>query len=135
MRVAGDGGIRRGLAGRLKGDRGQLIVEFTGMVPIILVTVVLLWQMVLIGYTFTLAGAAADQAARAQAVDGDAACHEAGMDRLPGAWAENAVIRCSGGDSVAKAEVSLRAPLLVPGFVSIPVEIPATGGAAAEGND
>ncbi|MFI6642008.1 pilus assembly protein [Streptomyces sp. NPDC050504] len=127
--------MRGRLAGRLKGDRGQLIVEFTGMVPIILVTVVLLWQMVLIGYTFTLAGAAADQAARAGAVDGGAACRKAGKDRLPGAWAENGDVECGGDDRVAKATVELRAPLLVPGFISLPVTIRATGGAAAEGND
>ncbi len=46
-------------------DRGQVTVEFLGMTPAILVTLVVLWQLVLVGYTFTLAGNAADEAARA----------------------------------------------------------------------
>lgn len=46
-------------------DAGQVTIEFLGMTPLILVTLVLLWQFVLLGYTFTLAGNAADEAVRA----------------------------------------------------------------------
>ncbi|RSM84854.1 septum formation initiator, partial [Streptomyces sp. WAC 01325] len=35
------------------------------MLPTIVVTLVLMWQFVLVGYTFTLAGNAADEAVRA----------------------------------------------------------------------
>jgi pilus assembly protein CpaE len=42
------------------------------MTPIILVTLILVWQAVLAGYTFTLAGNAADKAARAAARGEDA---------------------------------------------------------------
>ena len=43
-------------------DRGQVTIEFLGMTPTILVTLVVLWQLVLVGYTFVLAGNAADEA-------------------------------------------------------------------------
>lgn len=46
-------------------DRGQVTIEFLGMTPLIILTLVLMWQFVLVGYTFTLAGNAADEAVRA----------------------------------------------------------------------
>ncbi|WP_333741768.1 TadE family protein, partial [Streptomyces sp. IBSBF 2806] len=46
-------------------DRGQVTVEFLGMTPLIIVTLVVVWQFVLLGYTYTLAGNAADEAVRA----------------------------------------------------------------------
>ncbi|MER7398011.1 TadE/TadG family type IV pilus assembly protein, partial [Streptomyces sp. NPDC000151] len=55
---------------RMRQDRGQVAVEFLGMLPLILVTLVLLWQCALVGFTYTLAGNAADQAARAGASRG-----------------------------------------------------------------
>ncbi|MDX6353297.1 MAG: pilus assembly protein CpaE, partial [Streptomyces sp.] len=38
-----------------RGDRGQVTLETLGMTPIILITLILVWQAVLAGYTFTLA--------------------------------------------------------------------------------
>ncbi|GAA3297251.1 hypothetical protein GCM10020295_29350 [Streptomyces cinereospinus] len=69
-------------------DRGQVTVEFLGMTPLIILTLVLLWQFVLLGYTFTLAGNAADEAARAgtAVLDRQAACETAGVRHLPSAW-------------------------------------------------
>ncbi len=58
------GGRRPSATGPYR-DRGQVTVEFLGMTPTIIVTLVVLWQLVLVGYTFTLAGNAADEAARA----------------------------------------------------------------------
>ncbi|WP_405202501.1 TadE family protein [[Kitasatospora] papulosa] len=120
------------------GDRGQLSIEFTGMVPIILVTLVLLWQAVLVGYTFTLASGAADEGVRkAVAADGDrwGRCEAAVYERLPSAWEGPAEIRdCgAGGDDVVTATITLKAPVLFPGFASLPIPVTATAGAAAEG--
>lgn len=57
------------------------------MTPLIILTLVLLWQCVLLGYTFTLAGNAADEAARAAtASEGQSACAEAGLQHLPDSW-------------------------------------------------
>ncbi|WP_069170964.1 TadE/TadG family type IV pilus assembly protein [Streptomyces griseus] len=124
---------------RLRSDRGQLIVEFTGMVPIILVTLVLLWQAVLVGYTFTLASGAADEGVRkavaAGAWDRRSRCEAAVHERLPGAWDGPAVIRRCGAERGDMVEVSLtlKAPVLFPGFASLPIDVDATAGAAAEG--
>lgn len=77
---------------RGRGDGGQVAIEFLGVVPVILLTLVLLWQVVLVGYTYTLAGNAADEAVRACAVGGD--YDEAGRRHLDGAWAEGAMVTC-----------------------------------------
>src|SRR5690606_34274373 len=86
---------RRHRSRRRNQDRGQVTVECLGMMPTILVTLVVLWQLVLVGYTYTLAGNAADEAARAAtaAAPGgarDSACQEAGGASLSGAWAGGA---------------------------------------------
>ncbi|MGV9553914.1 TadE/TadG family type IV pilus assembly protein, partial [Streptomyces ardesiacus] len=69
-------------------ESGQVTVEFLGMTPVIVATLVVLWQLVLVGYTYTLAGNAADEAVRAAtAAERGArqgACREAGLDKLPG---------------------------------------------------
>ena len=52
-------------------DRGQVTVELLGITPLILVVLVALWQFVLVGYTYTLAGNAADEGARTAAVGGE----------------------------------------------------------------
>ncbi|MFJ6849628.1 pilus assembly protein [Streptomyces sp. NPDC091271] len=107
------------------------------MVPIILVTLVLLWQAVLVGYTFTLASGAADEGVRkavaAGAWDMRSRCQEAVHERLPGAWEGSADIRCEPGSDVVKATVRLEAPVLFPGFAGLPIPVTATAGAAAEG--
>ncbi|MEV4945072.1 pilus assembly protein [Streptomyces sp. NPDC053755] len=104
------------------------------MVPLILLTLVLLWQCVLVGYTFTLAGNAADEAAREAAVGGD--CQGAAMRHLDGAWAGGASVSCpleSGG--MVHAEVGLRVPVLFPGAISFPFTVRGEAGAVREERD
>ena len=92
MRRRGDGAVARR-------DDGQVTVEFLGMTPLILLTLILVWQFVLRRLHFTLAGNAADEAARAATAvpEADAAGGAARKrpDKLPGAWrrAEVAVRR------------------------------------------
>lgn len=149
-RTSGDRGAlsllrrERGVAGELgpggtRGDRGSVTVEFAGMLPVVLVVMSLLWQAVLYGYTYTLAGNAADEAARAAtaayAVHGDAsgACHEAGARNLPGAW-KGARIDCDAGDgTVMKATVRADVPLFFPG-VDAGWQVEGNAGAALEGD-
>ncbi|MFF4587081.1 TadE family protein [Streptomyces sp. NPDC001388] len=118
-----------------KGDRGQVTIEFLGMTPLILVTLVLVWQFVLVGYTFTLAGNAADEAVRAgtAAPPGarNAACQQAGLDKLGDAWRGNAVVNC-GGSGYVTAEVSLRVPVLFPGTIDFPFTVRGHAGAVEE---
>ncbi|MFE9724598.1 TadE family protein [Streptomyces sp. NPDC005794] len=122
----------------LRRDGGQLSVEFTGMVPIILVTLVLLWQAVLVGYTFTLASGAADEGVRKAVASGAwdrrTGCEAAVYERLPGAWEGSARIDCgTEGADMVKVTIRLEAPVLFPGFADLPIPVTATAGAAAEG--
>jgi len=105
-----------------RGDSGQVILETLGMTPIILITLILVWQAVLAGYTFTLAGNAADQGARAAAV-GDSAA-DAAMSDLPSAWRDSAKVdgpdRSDGQVSVT---VRIQVPVLFPGAIDFPVTV------------
>ncbi|MFI7384410.1 CpaE family protein [Streptomyces sp. NPDC049813] len=114
---APDPGGRRS---RRRGDKGAVTVEFAGMFPLVLVVMALMWQCVLYGYTYSLAGNAADEAARAAtsaaAGGGDAggACAAAGKSHLPSAW-QGAAISCADDGVVMRATVEVDVPLLFPG--------------------
>ncbi|MFJ7270104.1 TadE/TadG family type IV pilus assembly protein [Streptomyces sp. NPDC099050] len=120
---------RRRFRWRERGDDGQLVIEFVGMLPYILLTVVAVWECVLIGYAFSLAGNAADEAARAGAVRGAGACQEAAGEHIGGAW--NMSATCGRSGNLYKAEVRLNLPILFPGF-NIGVPIVGTGGSPYE---
>ncbi|MEU5023010.1 AAA family ATPase [Streptomyces milbemycinicus] len=117
------------------GDRGQVAVEFLGVLPLVLVVLAVIWQFVLLGYTYSLAGNSADKAARAgAAVGGDAgACQEAALKDLPSAWQESAEITCGqGSDGVWKATVKVHVPVLFPGAADFPWPVTGTAGAVDE---
>ncbi|MFI1799941.1 CpaE family protein [Streptomyces sp. NPDC020379] len=111
------------------GDRGQVAVEFLGILPLILVILAVVWQCVLIGYTYSLAGDAADKGARAGAAGGD--CVAAASADVPGAWGSDGV-GCGVEGGVYRARVSLSVPVLFPGAVSWPWRVSGSAGAASE---
>ncbi|XRQ11797.1 AAA family ATPase [Actinomadura welshii] len=55
---------------RPRGDRGAVAVEFAGVLPLIVLVFLLVWQVVLVGLTSTYSSHAANEAARAVAVLG-----------------------------------------------------------------
>ncbi|MEU0110512.1 pilus assembly protein [Streptomyces sp. NPDC006251] len=116
-------------------DRGQVTIEFLGMTPTIIVTLIALWQAVLVGYTFILAGNAADEAVRAgtAAEPGarQAACEEAGLRHLSEAWRSGATVTC-GGSGYVTARVRLEVPVLFPGALSFPYAVRGHAGAVEE---
>ncbi|MDI5963988.1 pilus assembly protein [Streptomyces sp. SL13] len=116
---------------RPAGDRGQVSVELLGITPLILAVLVVVWQFVVIGYGFVLAGNAADQAARAAAVGHDAGA-AARADLPSAAWVSGASVAVGTDGDVVTARVSLRVPLLVPGLLSLPFTVTGDGGAAKE---
>ncbi|WP_407837496.1 TadE/TadG family type IV pilus assembly protein [Streptomyces sp. DSM 116496] len=124
---------RRRFRWRERGDDGQLVIEFVGMLPYILLAVVAVWEMVLIGYAFSLAGNAADEAARAGAVHGAGACQEAAGEHIGNAWTMPPAT-CTDSGNLYKAEVRLNLPILFPGF-NIGVPIIGTGGSPNEQED
>lgn len=138
MRPERESGSRRAAALRQPPDRGQVAVEFLGTVPLILLTLVLLWQFVLVGYTFTLAGNAASAAAREAAVADTwtNSCANAAKEDLPSAWRGSAAVRCDvpdGRPGIVSSEVDLKVPVLFPGFADFPFTITGEAGAASEG--
>ncbi|PBC96499.1 pilus assembly protein CpaE [Streptomyces sp. Ag82_O1-15] len=146
--TGGGGGRRRktssdrgALALRRKGgDRGAVTLEFAGMFPILLVVMTILWQCVLYGYSYSLAGNAADEAARAATAayavnhgDYQGACAAAGSKHLPGSW-QGATITCGPAGSVMKATVDVKVPLFFPGF-DAGWRVKGNAGAALEGDN
>ncbi|MFD7263214.1 TadE/TadG family type IV pilus assembly protein [Streptomyces sp. NPDC059874] len=111
-----------------RGDRGQVAIEFVGMVPFILLIVAAVWECVLIGYAFSLAGNAADEAARAGAVKGAAACDAAAREHIGEAW--NLKVVCGKSGDIYRARVTLAIPVFYPGLNFGAID--GTGGAAIE---
>ncbi|MEU1470830.1 TadE family protein [Streptomyces sp. NPDC005761] len=128
-----DGRIGR----RRERDRGQTAIEFVGVTPLIILMLIALWQCALFGYTFILAGNAADVAARAG--NGSqwrqtAACQEAGREDLPSAWQGEADFDCGGYEpGLYKAKVHLTVPVLVPGVLNWGPKVTGEAASAKEG--
>jgi len=124
--------VRRPLGGN---DRGQVAVEFMGMLPLILVVLALLWQLVLVGYAYALAAHSADRGARAGTATeggGAGACRAAAEAELPGSWRGGATIACSPAGGVWKAKVRIEVPVLFPGAGSFSLPAQGSAGAAQE---
>ncbi|MFK4144117.1 pilus assembly protein [Streptomyces sp. NPDC004065] len=109
------------------------------MAPTIIITLVLMWQCVLLGYTYTLAGNAADEAVRAAtaAPSGNrpAVCRQAGLDKLSDAWRSGAEVDCGGTNGYVTADVSLKVPVLFPGTIDFPITVRGHAGAVEEETD
>ncbi|MFR9795299.1 TadE/TadG family type IV pilus assembly protein [Streptomyces sp. MS06] len=135
----GDAASGRGRGAAADADRGQVTIEFLGMTPLIVVTLVLMWQCVLMGYTFTLAGNAADEAVRAATAAAPgargAACRRAGLDKLSGPWRGDAEVTCTTGGGYVKARVALKVPVLFPGAIGFPFTVHGSAGAVEEATD
>lgn len=111
------------------------MVEFAGLFPLILLLVAAIWQAILVGHTFSLAGNAADEGARAGAVasagTAEAACAAAATAHLPDGW--SATVACPLVGEVRQATVALDVPVLFPGALSLPLTVTGTAGAVEEG--
>lgn len=103
------------IAARFAGESGQATVEFVGLLPLLLVVLILLWQVVLLGMTTVFAGHAARAGARALAVGSP--IKGAAMKDLPAAWQDGSTVSQTDSDHVA---VSVKMPLLVPGTIKLP---------------
>ena len=120
----------RGLLARLGGERGQTTVEFMGLLPIVLLTLLLLWQIALTGYTYVAAGHAAREGARELATDptdpsDDKTCPTSSgprsrttRPRPRTSSAPGAATRRSSCAARPRSRCSLRVPLIIPGIKS-----------------
>ncbi|WP_405691861.1 TadE family protein [Streptomyces sp. NBC_00057] len=126
--------------GRMLGrrrDRGQTAIEFLGVTPLIILLAVALWQCALIGYTFSLAGNAADKAAHQGAITEGLRfkeCRAAAREHLPEAWQESMKpTKCRSSSGMYKAEVRLQVPVLVPGVLNWPFRVEGNAAFPLEG--
>ncbi|MGW3092537.1 TadE/TadG family type IV pilus assembly protein [Streptomyces sp. NPDC001102] len=121
---------------RRRGDRGQVTIEFLGMTPLIILTLVLVWQFVLVGYAYSLAGNAADEGVRAGTAAPRGArfatCEQAVLKDLSGAWRGAAKVQQCGGAGFVTADVAIRVPVLFPGSISFPLTVHGHAGAVEE---
>ncbi|MGP3984251.1 TadE/TadG family type IV pilus assembly protein [Streptomyces sp. KR80] len=122
----------------LGGDRGQVAVEFVGMLPVILATVIMVWQAVLLGYTYTLAGNAADQAAHEAAKvpywQRASECEQAARHGLADPDWQNSgfTAGCDTANGLVTATVDVPVPVLFPGFVNFPFSVTGDAGSPVE---
>jgi pilus assembly protein CpaE len=136
-----EGGEGRGLLARLGGERGQASAEAMGLLPVLLLFVLALWQLGLVGYTYVLAGHAAQEGARMMAVnptDGkpdDAAYKKIrtrAMGEVPKAWRGGAEVKVP--DDESTVAVRLKVPVVLPGLKS-PFAIGSRAATAIEDED
>lgn len=140
---------RRGRAPGLRSSKGQVATEFAALSLVLSVVLILLWQIVLTGYTVMLSSHAAREAARELAVSelsGDALTarlEDIVRSDLPRGWNARPVEVRSGRDRV---DVTLTVPALLPRYPSplritsgagtvreVGVHAPTSGGAARGG--
>lgn len=101
------------MAERVRGcraERGQASVELIAAVPVLLLVALVCLQLLVAGYSLTLADGAAE--AGALALASDASADDAARGALPG-WARKRVEVSSGDGSVS---VRLHPPTVVPGL-------------------
>ena len=94
----------------LRDERGQATVEFAGVLFWLLLTAFVVWQLLLVTWTFNQASNAARTASRVDGRGGDAV--KAGRNALSPGLRDGARIKMEG----EKATVKVRIPLVFPGL-------------------
>lgn len=127
-----------------RNDAGQVTVETVGLLPVVLVVLLLLWQLGLAGWTAVLGHHTARELSRHLATshlahDGAALAVEladvARRDLLP-AWQGGVTFTVDvqqGRPPLGAVEVSLPVPLLLPGLLETPMRITARHATVLEG--
>ena len=96
-------------------EAGQVSVEVMGLTGLVVLLIAAIWQIVLVGYTFELAGASARAASRGHAVGVERRDVERlATAALPGAWRDGMGIK----REKEGVEVTLHVPMLIPGVDS-----------------
>jgi TadE-like protein len=97
---------------RLACQRGQASVELLGMLPLLLLGALLVWQLLLAGYTVSSAENAARNASRAEGLGRDG--EEAARESLSFGLEKGARVEINGD----RATVHVRIPIVAPGIDS-----------------
>ena len=93
-----------------------------GLLPVLAIVVLALWQVGLLGYTYLIAGHAAREGSRVLAVNTldtkkEKPYRDAAEKDLPKAWREDAKIAIDKDDPVT-VNVRLKVPIVLPGLSS-----------------
>jgi TadE-like protein len=102
-------------------DKGAALSEFAGILPLIGLVLLLVWQAVLVGLTSMYASHAANEAARAAAVLGNTPgaqqeIRKRAVARIAGPWGDEEHLTLDvRGDT---ATVTIDTPIVLPGFQS-----------------
>ena len=95
-------------------DRGSLTVDFVGTVWIVGVAIMVLWQMLLIGYVAVSSETAARAASREASLSEPADGEEAGLESIA-PWLREGAEATVDPDGT-RADVTVQIPVLLPGF-------------------
>ena len=95
---------------QIKSERGQVSAELLGMMWWMLFCAVVVWQLLLAAWAVDQAANAARTASRVEARGGDA--EKAARYAVSGGLRDGLKVKMTG----EKAEVSVRIPIVVPGF-------------------
>jgi pilus assembly protein CpaE len=104
---------RGGRRARASSEAGQAALEFTGMFPVVMFLVLLVWQVGLTSVSLALTGHAANEAARAMAVGDDV---DTALDHVPDWFAQDMTV--TRNDSAGTVRVRTLLPILSPGFTA-----------------
>lgn len=117
------GGSSRRLFGR--GDGGQAVVEFVGVLPLLLLMVAVAFQLALVGMTFLFAGHAASEAAAHLSVGRPpAVVQQEVAGRLPARWAGTLALATRSSSSTNReVEAALQVPILVVPYMAQDLDI------------
>ncbi|HKO28309.1 MAG TPA: P-loop NTPase [Solirubrobacteraceae bacterium] len=121
----------KSIAARFAGESGQATIETVGVLPLLLLLLIVLWQIALVGLTFVFSGHAARAGARAFAV-GDPV-RQAALGAVPGVWAGDSTqvtqqqpkSTSDPQDIEGSVTVSMCVPVIVPGL-GCAIRIPTT---------
>ena len=127
----------KSIAARFAGESGQATVEIVGVLPLLALALLVLWQIVLVGLTFVFAGHAARAGARAFAV-GDPV-QPAALHSIPGGWLGGVQVQQQAPNANASdpqdvegsVKVSMCVPVVVPGL-GCALRIPTTANTVLE---
>jgi pilus assembly protein CpaE len=96
-----------------RGESGQAALEFTGMFPVVMLLVLLVWQVGLTAVSLALTGHAANEAARAAAIGEDVST---ALDTVPAWFAQDMTVSQSPSGDTVRVHTDL--PILSPGFTA-----------------
>ncbi|MDJ0754747.1 MAG: hypothetical protein QNJ45_14580 [Ardenticatenaceae bacterium] len=91
---------------KLKEEKGAETIEFLGMLPVVMITIAIVWQFALLGYTAVITAGAAREGARAAAVGNS--CQAAAANASIGWDGGVRRVNCSCGGQACTATVQLQ---------------------------